>query len=79
MKVQIETSLNPSHEKFIEMMTELNSVIDILTSNTVLENAYGFLEMSKFDFIEYGRGHNHIWIKFKYNDELSERVLIATE
>ena len=79
MKTVIELSLNPSHEKFAEMMRELNEVVDILNRNTTLESAYKFLKMTSFDFIEFGRGSNHIWVKFSYQGRLSERVLIATE
>ena len=79
MKTVIEFSLNPSHEKFAEMMRELNEVFDILTRNTTLENAYKFLKMTNFNFIEFGKGSSHIWVKFSYQGCLSERVLIATE
>ena len=79
MKTVIELSLNPSHEKFAEMMRELNEVVDILNRNTTLESAYKFLKMTNFDFIEFGMGSSHIWVKFSYQGRLSERVLIATE
>ena len=112
MKTVIELSLNPSHEKFAEMMRELNEVFDIFTRNTTLENAYKFFKMTEkfaemmrelkevvdiltrnttlegaykflkttnFNFIEFGKGSSHIWVKFSYQGRLSERVLIATE
>lgn len=79
MKTVIEFSLNPSHEKFTEMMRELNEVVDILTRNTTLEGAYKFLKMANFNFIEFGRGSSHIWVKFSYQGRLSDRVLFATE
>ena len=79
MKTVIELSLNPSHEKFAEMMRELNEVVDILTRNTTLEGAYKFLKMTNFNFIKFGRGSSHIWVKFSYKGELSDRILFATE
>ena len=47
MKTVIELSLNPSHEKFAEMMRELKEVFDTLTRNTTLENAYEFFKMTE--------------------------------
>ena len=79
MKVVIESSLNPSHEKFNAMMRELNEVVDILVRNTNIDNAYRFLNRWTLNFIKVGRGSDHIWVKFYYNGVLSERILIATE
>lgn len=78
MKVQIELSLNPSHEKFNEMMTELNEVVDVLVCNTNIESAIKRLNQYKFNYIVFGRGSNHIWVKYTYQNVNSERVLIAT-
>ncbi len=74
MKTVIELSLNPSLEKFAEMMRELNEVVDILTRSTTLEGAYKSLKTTNFNFIEFGRGSSHIWVKFSYQGRLSERV-----
>lgn len=79
MKTVIESTLNTSHEKFTEMMVELNCVIDILNRNTVLGNAYMVLKAIKFKYIEFGRGSSHIWVKFCYKGKLSDRILFATE